>query len=68
VVSHPIEKIKAINNGCHAQSADSNKTGGLLPRVYLCHDRKVMLVANLKAEWGLFNGMVGQTEVKHKVS
>ena len=56
---HPVAKIKAVNNGKHAQKADSNKAGGLLQLLYLCRDSKVMLVANLKAEWGLFNGAVG---------
>ena len=40
--------------------ADSNKAGGLLPLLYLCHDSKVMLVVNLKANWGLCNGAVGK--------
>ncbi|EDO35599.1 predicted protein, partial [Nematostella vectensis] len=57
---HPVAKIKAENHGHHAQKADSNKAGGLLPRLYLCRDSKVMLVANLKATWGLFNGAVGR--------
>ena len=39
--------------------ADSNKAGGLLPLLYLCRDSKVMLVVNLKADWGLYNGAVG---------
>ena len=29
--SHPVAKIKATDNGRHAQKADSNKAGGLLP-------------------------------------
>ena len=51
--------MKAIDNGRHAQKADSNKAGGLLPLLYLCRGSKVMLVVNLKAEWGLYNGAVG---------
>ena len=39
--------------------ADSNKAGGLLPPLYLCRDSKVMLVVNLKADCGLYNGAVG---------
>ena len=39
--------------------ADSNKAGGLLSLLYLCRDSKVMLVVNLKADWGLYNGAVG---------
>ena len=57
--NHPVAKIKAVDNGRHAQKADSNKAGGLLPLLYLCCDSKVMLVVNLKAEWGLYNGAVG---------
>ncbi|KAJ7387801.1 hypothetical protein OS493_001145 [Desmophyllum pertusum] len=57
--NYPVAKIKSTNNGRHAQKADSNKAGGLLPLLYLCRDSKVMLVANLKAKWGLFNGAVG---------
>lgn len=56
--NHPVAKIKAVNNGKHAQKADSNKAGGLLPLLYLCHESKVMLIANLKAEWGLYNRAV----------
>lgn len=51
--------MKAVDNGCHAQKADSNKAEGLIPLLYLCRDSKVMLVVNLKAEWGLYNGAVG---------
>lgn len=54
--NHPVAKIKAVN-GRHAQKADSNKAGGLLPLLYLSRDSKVMLVVNLKA--GLYNGAVG---------
>ena len=57
--NHPVARIKATDNGRHAQKADSNKAGGLLPLLYLCRDSKVMLVTNLKAEWGLYNGAVG---------
>ena len=57
--NHPIARIKAVDHGRHAQKADSNKAGGLLPLLYLSRDSKVMLVANLKAEWGLYNGAVG---------
>ena len=56
---HPVAKVKAIDNGRHSQKADSNKAGGLLPLLYLCRGSKVMLVVNLKAEWGLYNGAVG---------
>ena len=56
---HPVARIKAVDNGRHAQKADSNKAGGLLPLLYLCRDSKVMLTVNLKAAWGLFNGAVG---------
>ena len=56
---HPVAKIKAVNNGKHAQKGDSNNAGGLLQLLYLCRDSKVMLVTNIKAEWGLFNGAVG---------
>ena len=31
----------------------------MLPLLYLCRDSKVILVVNLKAEWGLYNGAVG---------
>ncbi|CAH3017281.1 unnamed protein product [Porites evermanni] len=57
--NHPVAKIKAVHNGRHAVKADSNKAGGLLPLLYLSRDSKVMLVVNLKADWGLFNGAVG---------
>ena len=56
--NHPVAKLKAIDNGRHAQKADINKAGGLIPLLYLCRDGKVMLVVNLKAEWGLYNGAV----------
>lgn len=56
---HPVARIKAADNGRHAQKADSNKAGGLLPLLYLCSERKVMLTVNLKAIWGLINGAVG---------
>jgi len=56
---HPVARIKAIDNGRHAQKADSNKAGGLPPLLCLCHESKVMLTVNLKATWGLFNGAVG---------
>ena len=56
---YPVARIKAVNNGRHAQKADSNKAGGLLPPLYLCRESKVMLMVNLKATWGLFNGAVG---------
>ena len=56
---HPVAKVKAVNNGRHAQKADSTKAGGLMQLLYLCRDSKVMLVANIKVEWGLFNGAVG---------
>ena len=56
---HPVARIKAIDNGRHAQKADSNKAGGLLPLLYLFRDSKVMLTVNLKASWSLFNGAVG---------
>ena len=39
--------------------ANSNKAGGLLPLLYLCRDNKVMVVVNLKADLGLYNGAVG---------
>ena len=57
--NHPVAKIKSVDNGRHAQKADSNKAGGLLPLLYLCRDSKVMLTVNLKAGWGLYNGAVG---------
>ena len=57
--NHPVAKIKAVHNGRHAVKADSNRAGGLLPLLYLSCDSKVMLVVNLKADWGLFNGAVG---------
>ena len=57
--NHPVARIKAIDNGRHAQKADSSKARGLIPLLYLCRDSKVMLVANLKASWGLYNGAVG---------
>ena len=57
--NHPVARIKALDNGRHAQKADSNKAGGLLPLLYLCRDSKVMLVTNLKGAWGLYNGAVG---------
>ena len=57
--NHPVAKIKSVDNGRHAQKADSNKAGGLLPLLYLCRDSKVMLTVNLKAAWGLYNGAVG---------
>ncbi|CAH3025178.1 unnamed protein product, partial [Porites evermanni] len=57
--NHPVAKIKAVDNGRHAVKADSNKAGGLLLLLYLCRDSKVMLVVNLKADWGLYNGAVG---------
>ena len=50
---------KDKSNGRHAQKADRNTAGGLLPLLYLCRDSKVMLVTNLKAAWGLYNGAVG---------
>lgn len=40
---HPLARIKTVDNGRHAQKADSNKAGGLLPLLYLCRDSKVML-------------------------
>ena len=46
---HPVARIKAVNNGRHTQKADSNKAGGLLPLLFLCHGSKVMLTINLKA-------------------
>ena len=55
---HPVARIKAVDNGGHAQKADSNKAGGLLLLLYLCHENKVMLMVNLKATC-LFNGAVG---------
>ena len=57
--NNPVAKIKAVHNGRHAVKADSNKAGGLLRLLYLSCDSKVMLVVNLKADWGLFNGAVG---------
>ena len=57
--NHPVARIKAIDNGRHAQKADSSKARGLLPILYLCRDSQVMLVANLNASWGLYNGAVG---------
>ena len=57
--NHPVARIKTIDNGRHAQKADSSKALGLLPLLYLCRDSKVMLVANLKASWGLYNEAVG---------
>ena len=57
--NHPVAKIKSVDNGRHAQKADSNKAGGLLPLLYLCRDSKVMLTVNLKAAWGLYNGAAG---------
>ena len=56
---HPVARIKAVDNGRHAQKADSNKAVGLLSLLYLCRESKVMLTVNLKAAWGLFNGAVG---------
>ena len=50
--NHPVAK-KAVDNGRHAQKADSNKADGLLPLLNLCCDSKVMLAVNLKADWGL---------------
>ena len=32
----------------------------MLPLLYLCHDSKVTLVVNLKANWGLCNGAVAK--------
>ena len=58
--NHPVAKIKAVDNGGYAVKADSNKAGGLLPLLYLCHDSKVMLVVNLKVNWGLYNEAVGK--------
>ena len=57
--NHPVAKIKAVHNGRHAVKADSNKAAGLLPLLYLSPDSKVMLVVNLKPDWGLNNGAVG---------
>ena len=57
--NHPVARIKALDNGRYGQKADCNKAGGLLPLLYLCRDSKVMLVTNLKAAWGLYNGAVG---------
>ena len=57
--NHPVARIKALDNGRHAQKADSNKARGLLPLLYLYCDSKVMLVTKLKAAWGLYNGAVG---------
>ena len=57
--THPVAKIKAVNNGRHAVKADSNKAGGFLPLLYLCRDSKVILVVNLKVDWGLYNGALG---------
>ena len=57
--NHPVAKIKAVNNGRHAQKADSDKAGGLLRLLYRSQGSKVMLVVNLKADWGLYNGAVG---------
>ena len=37
---HPVARIKAIDNGRHAQKADSNKAGGLLPLLYICRESK----------------------------
>ena len=54
--NHPVAKIKAVDNGRHAVKADSIKAGGLLPLLYLSCDSKVILVVNLKADWGLYNG------------
>ena len=65
--NHPVAKIKAVHNCRHAGNADSNKVGGLLPVLYLCHDSKVKLVVNLKADWGLYNGAVGTVvDIVHK--
>ena len=33
---HPVARIKAVDNGRHAQKSDSNNAGGLLPLLYLC--------------------------------
>ena len=57
--NHPVAKIKAVHNGRHAVKAYSNKVGGLLPLLYLSRDSKVILVVNLKADWGFFNGAIG---------
>ena len=57
--NHPVARIKAVEEGRDAKKVDSNKAEGLLPLLYLCRESKVMLVVNLKAEWGLFNGAVG---------
>ena len=62
--NYPVAKLKAADNGRHAQKADSNKARGLIPLLYLCRDRKVMWVVNLKAEWGLYNGAVGTLSTK----
>ena len=56
--NHSVAKLKAVSDGRHAMKAHSNKAGGLLPLLYLCRDSKVMLVVNLKADWGLYNGAV----------
>ena len=49
----------SVDNGKHAQKANSNKVGGLLPLLYHCRDSKVMLTVNHKAAWGLYNRAVG---------
>ena len=57
--NHPVAKIKAVDNGRHVVNADSNKAGGLLPLLYLCRDSKVMMVVNLKTDWGLYDEAEG---------
>ena len=57
--NHAVAKIKAVDNGRHAQKTDSNKAGSLLPLLYLYRESEVMLTVNLKTAWGLFNGAVG---------
>ena len=57
--NQPSSKIKSVHNGRLAVKTDSNKVGGLLSLLYLCRDSKVMLVVNLKADWGLFNRALG---------
>ena len=47
--NQPAAKVKCVHNGWHAQKADGNKAGGLLPLLYFCRDSKVMLKVSRKA-------------------
>lgn len=56
---NPIAKIEAAMNGPHANSASSDKSGGLIRTLYLSKNARVMLTVNLNVDFGLFNGAVG---------